>query len=79
MYSDLNVDEISADLVIVSGRSICSGKKYTLELPAIGWNLYITGSYIQDAFPNLSADDREFLISGIGPGEFELFCGDEED
>ncbi len=79
MYGGLNVDEILDDRVIVSGRSVFSGKKYTLELPATGWNLYITGSCVQDAFPDLSADDREFLISGIGPGEFELFCGDEED
>jgi rRNA-processing protein FCF1 len=27
--------------------------------------------YIQEAFPHLSADDREFIISGCTPEEFE--------
>ena len=27
--------------------------------------------FVQDAFPHLSADDREFIISGCTEGEFE--------
>jgi len=35
---------------------------------------------IQDAFPELSLDQREILLSGIGPGEFsEAFKDNEED
>jgi hypothetical protein len=30
-----------------------------------------TGGQIQDALPDLSADDREILLSGIEPGEFD--------
>lgn len=39
---------------------------------------YGKGEYIQDAMPELSADDREFLISGITPNEFHRLFGNEE-
>jgi hypothetical protein len=29
------------------------------------------GTLIQEAMPNLTDDEREFLISGLLPGEFE--------
>lgn len=30
------------------------------------------GAKIQDVMPHLSADEREFLISGIFPGEWDI-------
>jgi len=37
------------------------------------------GALIQDAMPNISADDREFLMTGITPEEWEdLFGGSEK-
>lgn len=35
--------------------------------------------FVQNAFPHLSADDREFLISGITPEEWENAFGDYDD
>lgn len=32
---------------------------------------YESGVFVQDAFPNLSTDDREFIISGTTPEEWE--------
>jgi hypothetical protein len=32
-------------------------------------------NYIQDAFPYLSADDREFIKTGITPEEWLAVCG----
>ena len=37
---------------------------------------YEAGALLQDAFPNLSADDREFYKTGIDNWD-ELFGGDE--
>lgn len=38
------------------------------------------GMLIQEAMPNLSADDREFLMSGITPEEWdELFKDDDSE
>jgi len=44
-----------------------------------GVNDYRNGKLIQDAFPFLSADEREFLLTGMTPEEWELEFGDEED
>lgn len=37
------------------------------------------GTLIQDAFPYLSPDDREMLISGICPFCWEKMFGEEEE
>jgi hypothetical protein len=34
---------------------------------------------VQDAFPQLSDDEREFLITGITPGEWDTFMGSDDD
>lgn len=59
-----------------------TGKELTLDLDITPeqlerWN---NGELIQRVMSNLSADEREFLISGIPPGEFDdLFPGEEDD
>ena len=30
---------------------------------------FVKGEYVQNAFPNLTADERELLITGVHPGE----------
>jgi hypothetical protein len=38
------------------------------------------GAYVQDAFPTLNAGQREFLMTGLLPREFnKMFAGDPED
>lgn len=39
----------------------------------------ISGKYIQDAMPNTSADDREFLISGTTPEEWDEMFAKQKD
>ena len=34
---------------------------------------------VQDAFPELGAQDQEFLIAGIAPGEWDEPCGQGDD
>jgi hypothetical protein len=62
--------------------SQASGLEHTRELP-ISYLEYeawkYSGQFIQDYFPNLSADDREFLLTGVTPEEWnELFPPDED-
>lgn len=38
---------------------------------------WMNGTPIQHAAPYLSIDDREYLISGLMPGEFEKLLGIE--
>jgi hypothetical protein len=40
--------------------------------------LWQTGMLIQDAFPMLDADQREFIKTGITPKEWEDTFGNEE-
>ena len=79
MYGGLSVDEVGLAYVKVSGKCIITGEKISLSLSKKGWDKYIKGGYVQDCFPELSADDREFLISGISPGKFEDFIREEDD
>ncbi len=37
------------------------------------------GTLIQDAMPNLSPDDREFLMTGITPEEWEVLTEMDEE
>lgn len=44
------------------------------------YNAWKDGAYIQDAFPDMSADVREMLVSGIDPECWAaIFQFDEED
>lgn len=38
-----------------------------------------SGEFIQSYFPELSDSDREFILTGITPEEWDLFVGDPED
>lgn len=40
-----------------------------------GWGKYSAGAMAQNAFPFLSADEREFIISGTYPDEWERMTG----
>lgn len=72
--------------MIISKTSMFSGKVNTMDL-AIKPEDYMAWvsagnddpkRHIQNAFPNLSADEREFLISGVSPDEWnEMFESSE--
>lgn len=59
-----------------------SGKVNTLDIPATleQFAAYEAGALIQDAFPNLTPDEREFIKTGITPEEWDAAFGglDEE-
>src|SRR5690606_25424859 len=51
--------------VTVSGNCVFTGEYYAVTVPSEQYKKWNEGMLAQNAFPNLSADDREFLISGI--------------
>lgn len=63
---------------IVTCQNCGTTKTYKLPLHnTIAWR---GGMLIQDAFPDLPAEDREFLISGLCPECWnKLFNGIDED
>ena len=57
-----------------------SGVERTLDIPVTAeqlsnWN---SGMLIQDVMPNLTDDQREFIISGITADEWDMFGDDDE-
>ena len=50
-----------------TGRCVVTGKTHSVTVPAEGLFRYHQGAHLQDAFPDVPAEDREFLKSGISP------------
>ena len=59
--------------MLISKQNLITGEINAMDLPVTleQVKLYEDGALVQDAFPHLDADQREFLISGILPGDFE--------
>jgi len=59
----------------ITRKSIISNMIRTVELDITQKQLddYENGVLLQDAFPNLSPNEREFIKSGIVPIEWESF------
>jgi len=49
----------------------------TITLPAEQLFEYRRGALVQNAFPEMSAEDREFIISGVCPACFDTLREDE--
>lgn len=66
----------------ITRKSQISGIERTRDIDVTEEQLrnYNNGLLIQNAFPHLSADDREFIKTGITAEEWEsLFGGTEEE
>lgn len=69
--------------MIIERQSIVSGKTYQMELAINQQQLndFLDGrlGLAQEAFPHLSTDEREFIISGIHPIEWRELFGELEE
>lgn len=66
----------------ITRTSIVSGKTRTMDLPITAEQMqaYEAGALIQNAFPNLTDDQREFILTGISAEEWdETFPEEDED
>ncbi len=43
------------------------------------WDAWQNGQFIQNAMPELTADEREFLLTGMTPEEWDEAFGEEDD
>lgn len=64
---------------MVIKRTNFAGEEVQMDLPVTKQQIedWQNGEYIQLAFPQLNADQREFLISGMLPGEWNGLFGEE--
>lgn len=64
--------------MLVTKRSQLTGIEHTMDVPCTEEQVrkWLAGSYIQDAMPNVPAELREFLMTGITPEEWAGLFGD---
>lgn len=55
----------------------CIRSEYTIDQIA-NWLSNPKAKLIQDEFPNMKAEDREFLMTGITPDEWKRIFGDSK-
>jgi hypothetical protein len=67
--------------MLIIRTSIHSGITRSMDLPVTELQLdaYERGSLLQEAFPNLDADQREFIKTGITKEEWVEIYGPDED
>ena len=66
--------------MLIERTSMISGKTNSMELPITNAQLdrWTGGELIQNVFPDLEIDQREFLMTGITPEEWNRTFGEEE-
>ena len=65
--------------MLVRRRSGYSGKEHEMEVDVTDSQIqaWREGELIQRAMPNLTDDEREFIMNGITPGEWNEMMGPE--
>jgi hypothetical protein len=70
--------------MLITNTSQISGVKTTLELDITEeqlerfFNRRENGEYVQTIFPNLTPAEREFILTGVSPKEWEQIFGNPE-
>jgi hypothetical protein len=66
--------------MLIKRKSILTGEERTRDLPITLEQLcnWENGTVAQQAFPNLSPSDREFIMTGIADDEWETLKGEDE-
>lgn len=71
-YADAKCKIVSEGPVyVITGADVFTGKPVEVRVPSFDLFIYRQGVPIQDAMPTLTADEREFLMSGMYEDVFE--------
>lgn len=67
-------------MMLISKKSVFTGITNHMQLDVTQEQIdqWQGGALIQDAMPHLSADEREFLITGSTPKEWNTAMGEED-
>ena len=71
----LDWELVGDSMVKVTGQCKFTGEEYSCVVPTQGLERHLAGEHAQTAMPSVSADDREFLISGISPAGWKKAFG----
>ena len=66
---------------VMTKKKLCTilQQEYIVSVPLDKFLLWKAGALIQDCFPDMSADDREFMITGLTPAEWNSLMKDFEE
>lgn len=67
------------DSVLVGKVCPICHELHQVEVSEADYNTWSDGTLVQDAFPYLSAEEREILVSGICPDCWDSMFSDEEE
>ena len=54
------------------------GERATITVPLDQYRAWLAGTFVQEAFPTLTPEQRELFITGIHPECWEAMFADEE-
>lgn len=54
-----------SETITITNKCPFCGKASSVIVPAKNYTDYMNGMSVQDAFPNLTADEREVILTGI--------------
>lgn len=59
--------------MLIKKQSMFSGEIRVMDIPVTQDQIdrWVNGELIQNAMPNLTADEREFIMTGITPEEWD--------
>ena len=68
-------------MMLITKTSVMTGEKNEMLLPVTNEQIerWQNGELIQNVFPHLSPSEREFLISGVTPEEWNVVNEDMEE
>lgn len=79
MIRNAKIVHLDTGQTTVTAICLGSGKEYSVTVPTSGYKAWLGGALIQNAMPNVSLDDREFLISGYSPEGWNSLFGTGEE
>ena len=77
----MHIEHIAENKVVVHKKSMVSGRLNSMLLPTTQGKIEYwveSGKLIQDVMPDLNDNQREFLMSGITPREWNDVFGEED-
>lgn len=63
---------------VITGPVVGTDRTHTVRVPRSELAAYVSGELIQDALKSVSAEDREFLISGYDGERWKELFGEDE-
>ena len=69
-------DSDGGHFYVFTGPCVMTGKDHTVRVPGPGLFKWRNGAPVQEAFPDVSPGDREFLITGTSPAGWDSMFGE---